>query len=416
MKRKFIAFTLALIGCCGIASALEIIDNGVYRIDQAYYKDNSMTVTGSKGITYEASNSNDEKQLWVLIPNSDHTGYYVRNYATGYYMTSPVVKNQQWTAGTPENLNDKNCVFAFKERESNGDIIIYPISIVGTADEGTQNGYAHAASSKVICYRNGAGASGWQLTYVPKTPAEIAAKKTTWANFVSEITPGKAYRIINDYYGHAMTPGNNNSLVGTESNKSNINQIWIVETNTNGEGYFIRNYESGKVVASSCVREKAWSLHDVYVPDQAASAMYFVKKASGFGFSTISTRDENNESNNYTFAHENNVTTILGYVVNSNPSLWHFSPVEEISAADIAAKTLTWECYKKNKIDMALASIFTDLACTQLTPKYASMDPAKFDTDPNVLALPEGLRPMVRKIRTGDWSEPDPYHGYKWDS
>ena len=96
--------------------------------------------------------------------------------------------------------------------------------------------------------------------------------------------------------------------------------------------------------------------------------------------------------------------------------MWHFAEAVEYTPAMIAEKRLTWECYNKYNIETAMAAIFTDAACTQLTPAYAEMDPDLFDSDPNVLTLPEGLRPMVRKIRLGDWSETDSYNGNEWDS
>ena len=180
MKLRFITLAAALIGIFTSASAFDFVANGVYRIDQAYdaagYRGKSMSAIGAGGITLSDSNSGDEKQLWVMVPDENHTGYYFRNYVTGFYMASPIAKNEQWYTTTPENLNDIRSIFTTSERPSNGgDNLIFPVSIIGTSDQGTQNGYAHAKSEGyVICFGTGAAASGWRFTQINKTPEEVA--------------------------------------------------------------------------------------------------------------------------------------------------------------------------------------------------------------------------------------------------
>lgn len=415
MKLRFTALALALFGISSAASAAGPTDNGVYRIVNVGYQ-NAMTAAGAGNITCTAINESDEAQLWVAEAKRDGEGFYMRNYKTGYYMTSSRARSKAWQAQFTIMPDDNNILLNFIPTGSS--FFINTVNATGKTDDEGTHGFAHENSGRtVVGWNVNTDNSKWDLVeQTDITAADLAAKKATWLSCVSDIEPGKAYRIRNYHYGHALVPGKNQSLIGGAADDSDINQVWIVEQNPVGEGYFLRHYQTGMVVASSCLREKAWSVQDLYVPDQAASAMYFTKRPSGFGISTLSTRGLTEENADYTFAHENNQSVILGYILNSNPSVWLFTPVEEITSADIAAKTLTWDCFKKNTVDNALAAIFTDFACTELTPEYAAKTPEALATDPNVLALPEGLRPMVRKILTGDWSETDPYNGNQWDS
>lgn len=415
MKRGFLTSILLLSSIWATLWASQIADNHVYRIVNAGYG-HAMTAAGAGNVTATEIDDSNDAQLWLAIASSDGSGYYMRNYRTGYYLTSSRARSATWQAEFSITPDDNKVLMKFTPTGEN--YFINTVNATGqTTDEGT-HGYAHEdAARKVVGWNTNSINTQWTLQdQTAITAADIAAKKATWLSSVSEIIPGKAYRIRNYHYGHAMAPGNGTSLVGAQANADDSNQIWLVETTPEGDGYFIRNYETGKVVTSPCTREQAWSLQDVYIPERKGTAMFFNKKTAGFGISTLSTRDQYAENNNYTYAHENNQSKVLGYVVNSNPSLWHFTEVADITPADIAAKRQTWSCYKKYNIDSALSAIFVDAACTVLTPAYATKTVAELDTDPNVLALPAGLRPMVRKALTDDWSETDPFNGNQWDS
>lgn len=414
---RFTLLALAIVSCFGIAVAddgVTVRDGHVYRIVNVGYN-HAMKANGAASIATADITDNDRNQLWIAEAKDE--GFYMRALTTGYYITSSRARSKAWETQFAIDPDDSKMLLKFIP-STDGGCFIHTVGGYGKTDDEGTHGYAHEnAYNTVVGWNVNTPNSRWNFVEVTDlTPQQIADMRASWMQCVSDITPGRAYRIRNYHYGHNMVPGNNNSLVGAPADNSDENQIWIVEQNPQGEGYFLRHYASGKVVTSSCAREKAWSVSDVYVPSQAEAAMYFNKKQAGFGISTISTRGLTAEASDYTYAHENIVSTILGYVVNSNPSLWHFTMVDEITPADIAAKTLTWDCYKKNTLDNALAAIFTDYACTELTPEYAAKRPEDLDNDPIVLRLPEGLRPMVRKVLTGDWSETDPYNGNEWDS
>lgn len=405
---------MAMLGVCTLSASADISDNKVYRIVNVGYN-HAMTANGAGNITASEINETDDAQLWVAEADKDGTGFYMRNYKTGYYMTSSRARSKAWQAQFTITPDDNKILMKFTPVGES--YFINTVNATGKTDDEGTHGYAHENSSHtVVGWNVNTENTKWNLELQSDiTPEDLKNKKSTWQSCVTEILPGRAYRIKNYHYGHSMAP-KNRSLVGMPSDNSDINQVWIVEENPQGEGFFLRHYETGMVVTSPCTRENAWTLQDLYVPEQKGSAMYFSKKSSGFGISTISTRDLANENSNFTFAHENNQSVILGYSIGSNPSIWHFTLAEEITESDIAAKTLTWNCYKKNSIDSALAAIFSDPACTELTPEYAAKNPEELAADPNILALPEQLRPMVRKVLTGDWSETDPYNGNEWDS
>lgn len=61
-----------------------------------------------------------------------------------------------------------------------------------------------------------------------------------------------------------------------------------------------------------------------------------------------------------------------------------------------------------------LAAIFADKACTQLAPAYQAMSLSDLQADEHVKALPQSLKNLVVKVKTGDWSEGE--GSLAWDS
>ena len=390
------------------------IDGHVYRIVNAGYN-HAVTAGGAGNLTCAEIKEDDPAQLWLAEANPDGEGFFMRNYKTGYYMTSSRKRSTAWQAEfTISPDNDKVLI---KFIPDNDGFFIHTVNGYGKTDDEGTHGFAHEdAGKKVVGWNTNSTNSRWKIVdQTSFTPEKIAAQKKTWMSCVKEIVPGKAYRIRNYNYLNSLVPAGN-QLAGAPTDDSDPSQVWIVENSPYGDGFVIRNFESGKIVASSCKQGQRWSLQDSYLPNPENSVLQFNKRPTGFGFSAVSTFKPDNEGNDFTYAHEDNQKAVVGWEIKSNPSIWHFTVAEEYTPAIIAEKRLTWDCFKKHTIETAMNAIFTDAACTELTPEYAAMDPAAFDTDPNVLAMPAPLRPMVRKIRLGDWSETDPYNGNQWDS
>ena len=416
MTHRLTAILIALLVVFTVAEVTTAapVDGHVYRIVNAGYNE-AMIAAGAGNITAAAINEDEPAQLWLAEANPAGTGFYMRNLKTGYYMSSSRARSRVWQAQFSIEPDDPSMLLTFVPTGKN--YFIHTVAGYGKTDDEGTHGFAHEdGSHRVVGWNTSSENTKWNLVEPDGiTSAQIADAKKQWQTSVSKIEAGKVYRIRNYNYGHALAPSGD-MLVGAQVSEADTAQMWLVENNPSGEGYLIRNYASGKLVASSRESGKQWSLQDTYVPNQTVSALRFNKRSTGFAFSTLSTYQPDNEANDYTYAHEDAQRAVVGWLVTTNPSVWHFSVVDDITPADIAAKTQTWPCFKQNTVANALAAIFTDAACTELTPEYASIDPASLDTDPNVLALPEPLRPMVRKILLDDWSETDPYNGNEWDS
>ena len=426
MKQRFFTFLIVFFGLCAVGAVVKAvrseaaatrgnvpIDGHLYRIVNVGYN-HAMKAAGSGDIAAADIDEADDSQLWLAEAAPDG-GFYMRNYKTGYYMTSSRKRSTAWQSEFTITPDKDKVVLTFIP---DGDaFFIHTLNGYGKTDDEGTHGFAHENDSrKIVGWNTNSVNTRWNLVDQTSITSDmIASQKKNWASCVSEIKPGKAYRLRNYSYGHYMAP-NGNRIVGSDTDGSDSSMVWIVETNPSGEGYALRHYETGKLVTSSCQASQGWTLSDSYVPDQETSVLQFNKKPYGFGFSALSTFVPDNENNDYTYAHEDMQKVVVGWQVTSNASIWHFEEASEYTPEVIAKKRETWDSFKKYTIETALAAIFTDAACTELTPKYASMNPSLFATDPNVLALPEPLRPMVTKIRTGDWSETDPYNGNQWDS
>ncbi|MDE7442397.1 MAG: M60 family metallopeptidase [Muribaculaceae bacterium] len=431
MKRRLTTLLIVLIGVCAVGAVMakvrslakasvEVtdgsgpVDGHVYRIVNYGYGE-AMYAGGAGNLTTSAINDDEEGQLWVAVANPKGEGFYMRNYKTGYYMTSSRSRSAIWQSEFTIQPDDDKILLTFIPVD--GSYFIHTLSGYGRTDDLGTHGFAHQdGSHRVVCWNTASDNTKWNLVDQTEiTPAMVAERKKSWLSCVQDIVPGKAYRLTNYNYGEAMAT-NNNALVAKTPDSESLDQVWLVENNPSGQGYLLRNYQSGKLATSSLAESAAWSMKDEYLPDQKTNVFYFNKRNNGFGIVAFDSYDAETDGRNYTYAHENNLKQVVGWTINSNPSIWLFNLEESISASDIEAQRQTWDCFKKNTVDNALAAIFADAACTELTPAYAAMNPEAYDTDPNVLALPEALRPMVKKVRTGDWSEVDPYNGNEWDS
>ncbi|MDE6578084.1 MAG: M60 family metallopeptidase [Muribaculaceae bacterium] len=432
MKRHFLTLLIVFITVCTLgavvsqitvpkrSASIEILDgsgpvNGhIYRIVNAGYND-AIVANGAGNLTASEIDSDNEAQLWVAEAAPGNKGVYLRNYKTGYYMTGSRRRSSPWQAEFSIQKDDDKVLLTFIPADTY--YFIHNLNSYGKDDDAGTHGFAHEDNSrKVVGWNINSENSKWKLIEETSiTAAMLAEKRKTWQSCVSNIEAGKVYHIVNYHYGHTLT-ADNKKLKAAQADKNLSNQLWLVEKNPSGEGFLIRDYESGKLVTSSLASGKEWFLRDEYVPDQKDNIFIFSKKNQGFGMVAAGSYQPDNVADDYTYAHENNQNIVVGWTINSNPSLWLFNEESSISPSDISAKRSSWECFKKNTLDNALSAIFQDAACTELTPEYRKKNPAQLLSDPNVLALPEGLRSMVTKASSGDWSEIDPVTGSHWDS
>lgn len=393
--------------------AKGVVDGHVYRIVNAGYG-HAMSAPNQGDISLSAVNNENKSQLWVAVAKRDGNGYYLRNLVNGYYIHSPRARSTVWTARTSYMLNDDNVLMNIVP--SGSYYLIIPISAYGkTGDEAT-HGFAHEdANAKVVGWSDDSGNSKWTITEVTDiTSDEIEAARQGWIDYATDITPG-LYRIRNIQYNKNLA-SNGLKLRGLESNMSDLEQVWIVEDHPEGDGYIIRNYNTGRPIISPRAQSQVWNLSDKYYPEYKVSALCFNRKDNGVGITNVSTYGTVAEGNDYNYAHLDNTNTVVGWVVGSNASRWLFECVRDITEQDLEAKRQTWSIYGSYNVEGALAAIYTDHACTELTPEYANMTLEELDNDPNVQALPEVLQNMVRKSVSGNWTETDEVTGMEWDS
>ncbi|MDE7350195.1 MAG: M60 family metallopeptidase [Muribaculaceae bacterium] len=413
MKQRISTLILSLLTWWCAISAASIADKGVFRIINVQYG-HAMTSAGAGNITCVAVDPDDDAQLWIAEAGPDG-GFYMRNYRTGYYMTTPRARSQAWTTQFVISPDDEKTLMKFTENGEN--YVINTVGSIGQTTDAATHGYAHENSGgTVVCWNTTPDASSWKMESISASASDINAHKEEWNTCVSEIIPGKAYRIRNYNYNDNLAEGTGGSLSALTPDKSSESQIWLVEKYSDGEGYVIRNYKSGRMLKSPNTQSGLWNLVNEYVPDPDKGVLGFTKKDTGFGICTVSMLNSISEGENYTFAHEVPEKLIKSWTIAANASQWHFTEATEITDADIEAMRPTWESFKQYTIDTAFSSIFEDAACTILTPAYASKTPEQLASDPNVLAIPEVLRPMVYKALSGDWTETDAVTGLSWDS
>ncbi|MDE6300082.1 MAG: RICIN domain-containing protein, partial [Muribaculaceae bacterium] len=284
MKRRLFSFLIAFIGLFAVAAVVETVrnqaasaeetipvDGNLYRIVNAGYG-HAMTASGAGNIT-AADPNDDDAQLWLAVANPGG-GFYLRNYKTGYYLTSSRRRSAPWQAEFTVTPDPDKTLLTFIPDD--GTCFIHTLNGYGRTDDEGTHGFAHEdGGKKVVGWNTNSVNTRWKLIrQTTVTPEMIAARKKTWASCVSEILPGKAYRIRNYSYGHNLAP-DGDRLSGRTPDENDPSQIWIVERNPAGEGYVLRNFDSGKIVTSSCQASQRWTLRDIYLPDPEKCVMQF---------------------------------------------------------------------------------------------------------------------------------------------
>ena len=243
IKQRILTLAILLLTVWWAVSAASVADKGIYRIVNAQY-DNAMTSGGAGNITCSAVDQSNEAQLWIAEAGPDG-GFFMRNYKTGFYMTSSRARSKAWTTQFVITPDPEKTLMKFT---ANGDAFaINTVNATGqTTDEGT-HGYAHENNQGVVVgWNTNAQATLWRLESVSVSEADIEAHRAQWSTCVSEIFPAKAYRIRNYNYNDNLAQAANGKLVAATPDMTAESQIWVVDKYDGGDGYVIRNYASGK--------------------------------------------------------------------------------------------------------------------------------------------------------------------------
>ena len=173
MKLRFLALFGAVLCLSGLASGEEILDGAVYRIVNSYYSGRSMATSANEqwavGLPTVA---NDEGQLWLTVKSGDY--FYLRNVATGRYLSSPNATSQQWSLQLVTAPQDATMLM--KITDYNGHKTIH------VSKDSFGYGYAHCdAYNNVVGWVQDGAATQWDFFNQNYTDEQIAAIKEHWA-------------------------------------------------------------------------------------------------------------------------------------------------------------------------------------------------------------------------------------------
>ena len=205
---------------------------------------------------------------------------------------------------------------------------------------------------------------------------------SAWA----QIAAGKIYNIVNvgnSGYSLAAVSTTTNSIVATD--ESDYSQLWYVGEGTADGSYTVRNLSNGFYLQTS------WRFA------KTEADLYCVTAGSDYTLSAT------NNSNGYDNMHYGaNQGYVVPWSTDASATQWTFNEVtidnatlqanwDEIAALeDSVSNCATYKALLDN--------IFSDNACTTIKPGYS---------EANYSGLPYGLRKMVDKVNSGDWSEPN---------
>lgn len=207
---------------------------------------------------------------------------------------------------------------------------------------------------------------------------------SAWA----QISAGKIYNIVNvgnSGYSLAAVSTTTNSIVATD--ESDYSQLWYVGEGTADGSYTVRNLSNGFYLQTS------WRFA------KTEADLYCVTAGSDYTLSAT------NNSNGYDNMHYGaNQGYVVGWSTDASATQWTFNEVtidnailqanwDEIAALEDSVSNCA--AYKA-----LLDNIFSDNACTTIKPGYTYSA-----SEVNYSGLPYGLRKMVDKVNSGDWSE-----------
>lgn len=187
MKTSKLLFLLA-VSLYGLqALALNIEDSSVYRIYNTNTK-KYMSVNSSGAIGAEG-NDTDLKQQWFVTMKEDSSGYYLRNVATGAYLTSPLAVYTQWPMTYTTSPEDRTMLMHIEDFSE--------YITIRAASHTASNAYAHnqSSGSTIVCWSRSAAPSSslWEFVKVEKTREEMDDILDSFTNVADEIAKNDTY-------------------------------------------------------------------------------------------------------------------------------------------------------------------------------------------------------------------------------
>ncbi len=238
------------------------------------------------------------------------------------------------------------------------------------------------------------------------------------ASAAVELVDGGVYHITNFAAGSALTFAGNHAVCVAD-NPAAESQLWIAEAGGSGSyAYVLRNYMTGAVLTSPKAISQQWTLESVVEPDMDKALLEFDLLDGAYVFEPQSVKPlVNNNQKRYGYAHKDGSNNVVCWETNASTTKWVLTLRPEITAADVAAKRLTWGFMVQAELEPLLQTLFADAACTILNPDYAALSADQLVSTAAYQALPETLRQMVLKVHSGNWTETNADNpSVEWDS
>lgn len=146
-----------------------------------------------------------------------------------------------------------------------------------------------------------------------------------WLRYMT--SDGHLFRIINKQYSTHYIEQSGSTLVGATKKATSLSQVWIVTAN--GDGYTIRNAESGEYV------QPQTTLYSRYATSTSPATLY-IKLSSR----TTSSKDyfaiaNEADATGRNFLHHDGSNQVVPWEESVDPSAWTFESVEEFTKEDV---------------------------------------------------------------------------------
>ncbi len=206
---------------------------------------------------------------------------------------------------------------------------------------------------------------------------------------------GKIYRVKNLYYSKYLT---GNALGGavtcTDRNAESATQLWQVQTAPDGNGLTFQCLNNGGYMRNPNSTSVAWTLSGA---NTEANTHLVVTASNSNSFSV---KAVNTASALYFMHCDNSHKVVCWTAANNNPSFWDFEEATDIPADKLAEIMANLNIQNNLATYQAhLDALFSDKACTQL--KVTN----NLENNAHYKALPETLKAMVLKVKSGNWAE-----------
>lgn len=164
-----------------------VLENGaVYAIHNSGKGTVSMGVAGSgSNAVTTATNNTDPKQQWY-VTGSESTGYYLRNVATGGYLSSPNTTSAQWTVQIVPTPADATMLMAVADLNN--------VQTIHVKKDTFGYGYAHSdASNNVVGWTTSNANTQWIFENLNFTQDQIAGVLDNFRKTSDEIARAGEY-------------------------------------------------------------------------------------------------------------------------------------------------------------------------------------------------------------------------------